>query len=132
MIRRIITYLMSSGIAVLVDFGIFTAATHLGAGIVLATALGRVISSTVNFAINKKAVFQSEGSLLPQYLKYAALVIFSGSVSAFTVSHLVKIFPVEPVLIKAPVESLLFVFNYIIQHFFIFRSKKKAAPEDGT
>lgn len=125
MIRRILTYLMSSGIAVAVDFIIFTIAEHLGAGIPLATAIGRAVSCIVNFTINRRTVFQSDGNLPVQFLKYIALVIFSGSISAFTVTKLQKLLDIEPVIVKAFVESLLFVFNYFVQHFLIFRKPKQ-------
>lgn len=121
MIRRIITYLLSSGITVLVDFAVFSGANALGAGIALSTALGRAVAAVVNFTINRNAVFQAEGNALVQFLKYILLVIISGSISAFAISQLQKVLPLNPTLIKVPVEAVLFFVNYAVQRLLIFK-----------
>ena len=132
MIRRIITYMLSSGITVLVDFGIFTAATQLfGASIGLATALGRAFAAIVNFTINRQAVFKSDGKIFVQFLKYITLVVVSGTISAFCVKYLETYFSGNLTLTKAIVETVLFVFNYLVQRLLIFRAPKKQPAESG-
>lgn len=135
MIRRIITYMLSSGITVLVDFGIFTAATQLfGASVALATALGRAFAAIVNFTINRNAVFKSDGKVYVQFLKYISLVIVSGTISAFCVDNLSDLFAGNLTVTKAVVETVLFVFNYLVQRILIFRAPKKlpAESEQGS
>ena len=132
MIRRILTYLLSSGITVLVDFSVFKIASVCGAGVWLATYIARAVAAVVNFTINKKAVFQSEGSLLPQFIKYILLVAVSGTASAFMISEAKKVFSVDTFWIKAVVEGVLFFVNYAVQRVFIFRNKSKSESEEIT
>lgn len=125
MFRRIIKYMLSSGISVVLDLGIFKAATYFGASIGLATAIARAISSAVNFLLNRNAVFKAEGSILVQYLKYITLVVVCATVSAWSVEQLHKVIHIDPTVIKACVDTVLFVINYIIQKLFIFRTAKQ-------
>ncbi len=132
MIRRIIKYIMSSGIAAAVDFVIFAAVTHFGGSVALATACGRAISSVLNFTLNRNAVFRSDGKVAVQFVKYILLVCLSGTASALLISFLKSHLPLNVVVIKACVESLLFVVNYIIQRLFIFRSSRPEREKDGA
>lgn len=135
MLRRIIKYMLSSGITVLVDFGIFTAAKFFGAGIGLATALGRAVAAIVNFTVNRNAVFKAEGNAVIQFLKYITLVAVSGTISAYSVEFLQNYIPGGAVAAKGVVETGLFVFNYVIQRVFIFRAPKNPSAdgaEGGT
>ena len=129
MIRRMLTYLLSSGITVLVDFLIFTVASYAGAGIALATALGRAVAAVVNFTVNRKAVFHSDGNVVIQFVKYIILVCISGAVSAFSISKLQEHFSTNVVVIKAFVECALFFVNYAVQHWLIFKNDHKESTE---
>ena len=130
MLRRILTYLLSSGITVIVDFSVFTVAARAGAGVGLATALGRAFAAVVNFTINRKAVFHADGNVFWQFLKYILLVAVSGTVSAFAIKKAETYFSADVVIIKAFVECVLFVFNYLVQHFLIFRVRKAKKEEE--
>ena len=143
MFRRIIKYMLSSGISVVLDLGIFKAATYLGAGIALATAIARAISSDllrqlknigtaivmITFIFYYILVLGPRKSLLMQAVKYYALVIACATVSAWSVERIHDMIDIDPTIIKACVDTVLFVTNYIIQKLFIFRSPKQKAAE---
>ena len=55
--------------------------------------------------------------------KYYTLVIIQMLVSAFGVNKLYKIININPVFIKIPVEFVIFMVNYFIQKFLIFKKQ---------
>jgi dolichol-phosphate mannosyltransferase len=68
---RIFKYLFSSLAAFLTDIILFTALTKLfSAGVIISTVIARIISSAVNFFINKKVVFASNEPYTKTILKY--------------------------------------------------------------
>ena len=58
-------------------------------------------------------------------VKYLILVVISGTISGWAVTHLAALLPmIAPVIIKVPVEIILYLFNYTVQRAFIFKSKE--------
>ena len=86
-------------------------------------ALGRLGSTTINFSINRKAVFKTEGDILMQLLRYLLLVLVSGVVSAMMISVLSRILSGRIIILKAVVEGILFFFNYYVQHNYVFGNR---------
>ncbi len=122
----IIKYSLSSLTSAVVDYIVFAIGLHFGLSIIIATYVARAISCIFNFTLNKKMVFRGEGNTAVQFLKYIALVIVSGTISGWSITGLSSLLPnVYPVIIKVPVECLLYVFNFIVQKKLIFKTKKK-------
>lgn len=120
-------YIASSVIAFAVDMLLFTllhSTFHFG--ITLSTALARVCSSVVNFTINKKVVFKSSTSLAKCAVKYALVVVVVMLLSAggtFLLSTLMRL-PDNSylvTLVKAIVDTVLFVVNFYVQKYWIFK-----------
>ena len=124
--RTILAYSFSSILATVTDFLIFSYSLWIGHNVWFSTAIARLSGALVNFLFNKKAVFKSDRNGINglfELVKYVALVIFSGTVSALSVSCLAELFPRAGrhlVLLKAIVEFCLFFFNYYVQRTFIF------------
>lgn len=123
--KILLNYLLSSGIAVLVDFTVFSILINLHISILVATYASRLVSSIFNFIINKNIVFKYKENFLKSMIQYYGLVIFMGFVSAMTVSFLKKSFGCEVIIAKMVVEGILFFVNYYIQETFIFKKKRK-------
>ena len=121
--QSIFSYTLSSFLAVLVDFTIFSLSTKSGINLWIAMALGRLGSTTINFSINRKAVFKTEGDILMQLLRYLLLVLVSGVVSAMMISVLSRILSGRIIILKAVVEGILFFFNYYVQHNYVFGNR---------
>ena len=120
----IIKYSFSSLFSALIDYIVFIIAHSCGAKILAATYIARACSCLVNFSLNKKMVFQGEGNTAVQLVKYLVLVVISGTISGMAVTALSGLLPmIAPVIIKVPVETLLYIFNYIVQRAFIFKPK---------
>lgn len=142
----LIKYVFSAGISFVIDLVLFTIFNALFKNIVptkaviAATICARIISSVINYSINRNRVFASskDGSSFDtkSFSKYVTLVIIQMFVSSFTVQGLYNITHLNETLIKIPVECILFVVNYIIQKLFIFKkddsktSKKKKSKNE--
>ena len=90
--------------------------------ILLATAVARVISATVNFIVNKNVVFHKKGHILSSAVKYFCLAVVQMLVSARSVELLVGLLGWHETIVKAIVDTILFVVNYFIQKKLIFKN----------
>lgn len=132
-----IKYVFSAGISFLLDLGLFTLFSYLlktfikDYAIIVATISARVISSFINYHINRNSVFKrkSDGSKIDSktFTKYVTLVIIQMLVSSFSVYALHGLTGIHESLIKVPVECILFVVNYFVQKLFIFNDKTEPA-----
>ncbi len=122
-------YLLSSGFCTVLDFGLFTLVSNAlkianpfsYTYILTATITARVVSSILNFLINKKLVFNAEVGFFSSAIKYFGLVVVRMLVSGALVSLIQFNLGGIEVVNKAIVESLLFIFSYYIQQRFIFK-----------
>ena len=117
----ILKYGASSGISLLVDYGLFALLHWLGLSIMISTYAARACSCVVNFALNRNGVFRSEGSVPKQFLLYILLVILSATISGLAVTYLYAHLPLPAIVLKFCVECVLFFGNYLIQKKLIFR-----------
>ena len=92
--------------------------------IILSTILARIISSFINYLLNRNKVFNSKEKVFNTIIKYYGLVVIQMLVSAFVVDNLYKLITINPVYIKVPVELFIFICNYLIQKIFIFKGSK--------
>ncbi len=122
---KYIVIAISSFIIDIVLFKVFnTIFFNLTYKIIIATILARIISSLFNYLMNKDKVFGSNKNLKDTIIKYYCLVILAMLTSAFTVNFLSNLFKnIDPVIIKIPVEFLIFIGNYLIQKNFIFKNQ---------
>lgn len=124
---QIIKYLISSLAAFLTDIVIFSLCNKAFLlGILASTAIARVISSAVNFILNKKVVFNSHSSASKALLKYYALAIPVMLISAFGVKGICHMLSVPDnsfiiTVIKVIVDLILFIINYNIQKKWVFK-----------
>ncbi len=135
----IIKYIFSSLGSTLVDISIFTLLNMLFGKLnltdelrlFLATAIARIISSFVNFSINRKVVFKSNDNFGSTMLKYyvlcaCQLLASAGLVFVFsTIVFQLKDGSPFDTLIKAVVDTILFFISFRIQQNWVFVSKKK-------
>ena len=88
-----------------------------------ATVLARVLSATYNFAINYKIVFKSSASRGKAALRYCMLAVVQMSLSALLVRYLFPLLMIPEVLVKIPVDVLLFFLSFQIQREFVYKNK---------
>ena len=88
--------------------------------VMAATVFARILSALYNYLLNLKVVFQSESpvkSTLPRYVLLAAVQM---SLSAILVGKLYPLFGGAEVLVKIPVDVLLFFLSFVIQREFVY------------
>lgn len=93
--------------------------------ITLATLFARILSAFYNYSLNLKVVFQSGesvGSTLPKYILLAAVQM---SLSAFLVGKLYPLFGGAEVVVKIPVDVLLFFLSFFIQREFVYADRRR-------
>ena len=95
--------------------------------IILSTILARIISSLINYYLNRNKVFNSQEDKKMDkvtLIKYYLLVIIQMLVSSYSVSIIYSLTKINETLIKIPVECVLFVVNFFVQKLFIFNKEK--------
>lgn len=109
-------------------FGLFsTEFRH--AGIVLwaalSTVLARVASASLNFAINRRRVFQTGGDVRSQARRFVVVAAVQMFLSALLVQGLAPLFPqAAAMLVKLAVDLVLFLANYQVQMRLVFSKPK--------
>lgn len=85
-----------------------------------------LISSNVNFFVNRTMVFYSKDRVLPAYLKYFALALPVFLIKSFGLVKLLLNYTPLPMWVAYPAaQTAMFIVTYIIQKKLIFKLKKK-------
>ncbi len=92
--------------------------------IVAATVGARVISAVYNFLINYRVVFKSKAGMAVTIGKYALLAVCQMACSAFLVNTLYGLIGGTEVMVKMPVDILLFFISFAIQREFVYRVRE--------
>lgn len=130
--KTFIKYILSAGISFTLDLTLFTIFNIIferiipAKSVIVATITARIISSIINYHINRNAVFSSDKNNKfdkSSFAKYVTLVIIQMLVSSFSVQIIHNITKINATLIKIPIECILFLCNYFIQKLFIFKEK---------
>lgn len=121
-------FLFSSLSSSVVDLLFFTLFCGLLRGrvsfdyIIGATIMARVISACYNYLLNYQVVFKSKADHRGAALRYFCLAVVQMSVSALLVSHLYHLLPGgSELLVKIPVDVLLFFISFQIQRVFVYK-----------
>ena len=103
---------------------------HMGidhTGLIWASGLlARLVSSVVNFALNRSFVFKLKGSAKSAVWKYALLCVAVICISNLCV-QLLELIGWNAGIAKAVCDTLLYFFNYHIQNRWVFREEEKKA-----
>ena len=116
----IFRYLFSSVTSFAVDYLLYwlcLGLLHLSP--LVSYALARLVSSQVNYHLNKHTVFSGRGGKHSR-VKYYALAVAQGLVGAGLVQVLPQMLPISAAIIKIPVDLALFAVSYFIQRDFVF------------
>ena len=127
--KEVIKFSASSLIGFLIDYSIYSLLTFIKVDwaywLIACNVIARVISASVNFAINYKFVFKSNTKLWKAIIKYAALAIFILGCDTLLLWLLVKYAHLNEYGAKAIVEVIMFTLSWAIQRLFVFRKRKK-------
>jgi glycosyltransferase involved in cell wall biosynthesis len=118
-------FYLSSLIAAGIDFAGFTAAYSITHHVLTGVIVGR-LSSLVNFALNKKFVFQSHGELSSALWRYYLLVFAIGGLSYGSIFALHRFLHWNVFAAKLTVDVLLSLISFSMQRTFVFRNLPEA------
>ena len=128
----IFKFMLSSGLCSLIDIGLFTLINLLTAPLfsneelrILAATVGaRVVSSLVNFLVNRNGVFRSGKNIRRAAVRYYTLAACQLAVSWLCVSGLAMLFgggaSIWQTLIKIIVDTALFFVSFGIQRDWVY------------
>lgn len=116
-IRYSVLSLISAGI----DFLLFFLFFHFSKSIPFSTATARILSGIFNFTFCKSLIFKSERKAFWEAFQYICLAVSSIILSSLLVSFFFYMVKFNIVASKILSDSMIFLFNFGIQRFFIFR-----------
>lgn len=132
-INVFIKYVGSAGLCYIIDLTLFAILSLSLQNIfptkyiLISTIFARLISSIVNFILNKSKVFNNQNiktkDTLDLTLNYSLLVLIQMFMSAVFSEITFKLIGSSLVLIKFIVDCIIFVVNYFIQKKYIFNNK---------
>ena len=117
--KHLLSYIFSSGLSCVIDVSLYWLFLALGMHRAASNVIARIISSQVNYRMNKNIVFGKAGGKYSM-VKYYALCIVQGALSTALVWWLPTVLPVSAGFVKIPVDVVLFVFSYMIQRDYVF------------
>lgn len=125
--REIVKFSLSSILSAVVDIGLFTlifnllSANAISWALFSATSMARLVSSTINFTLNKKVVFENRDSTLTQATEYYLLCVVQMLASWLILQGLVTLNDGHVVLWKIVTDGFLFIVSFFVQRTVIFR-----------
>jgi glycosyltransferase involved in cell wall biosynthesis len=118
-------FYLSSILAAGIDFAGFTLAYSITHHVLTSVIFGR-LSSLVNFALNKKFVFQSQGSVRGALWRYYLLAVGIGALSYGSIFGLHTYLHWNVFVAKLTVDVLLSLVSFSMQRTFVFRNRPEA------
>ena len=125
------TYIFTSMFASIVDLILFMifcdmlGRFHVLSGtqmyVVIATAMARCVSATVNYRLNYRIVFRTKSAQTSTFAKWVILCIVQMAMSATAVSVLHGLIGGPEILFKIPVDFCLFFFSYYFSREFVYQ-----------
>ena len=119
--KEIIKFSLSSLISFIIDYLLYTLLIILSSNLVLSNISARIISTIINYTINKNFVFQNKKHILKTSIKYFTLAIIILIINTSILNILVHKLSINAIIAKLFVEMFLFTISYIIQHKIIFK-----------
>lgn len=95
-----------------------------GGQVRLSQTVARLVSSTVNFIVNKKVVYQSKQDWLPELVKYTLLAVANLAVNLLLVKPLSDLMAGRFFLAYLIVQVIMYALNFVLQGKFVYNRKK--------
>jgi glycosyltransferase involved in cell wall biosynthesis len=127
--REIIRFTASSFSCFLLDYGLYSLLALLTAGMAasvsvpLSNITARVVSSIVNYSLNKTFVFRHKGGAVKSAAQYFTLVVVILAANTVLLSFLTDSAGINKFAAKLITELVFFTLSWIVQRFLIFRKR---------
>lgn len=125
--RVIFRYLFSALVSFGMDYLLYLAWIHwFGLNVTISYGLARILSSLLNYKLNKHTVFGGHGGKKALVRYYLLVLVQMGAGMGLT-TLLVNLNLLSMNVAKLPVDILLFCISYFIQRDFVFRAEKQVS-----
>ena len=121
--KEIFKFSFSSLISFIIDYSLYTIVIMISNNTILSNILARIISSIVNYVLNKRIVFKSKNSKVIEIIKYYSLAVVILIVNTLILKLLSNY--IYPLIAKLLTELILFIISFIIQKKYIFKGSDK-------
>jgi glycosyltransferase involved in cell wall biosynthesis len=116
-----IRYSVLSLISAILDLILFFSFFYLTQAVAFSTAGARLLSGIFNFICGKQLIFKSTGKVWPEAFQYCCLAVTSIIFSSLLVSFLFYKIKLNIYASKMLADTVIFLCNFTIQRFLIFR-----------
>lgn len=117
--KEIFKYSQGAIISFIIDYLLYTLFNTLKFKVATSNIIARIISSLINYNINKKYVFQKSNKY--SFIKYYLLVIANILINTFILTKIIGLFKTNIYLAKLIIEIIMFFINYLIQKLLIYK-----------
>lgn len=131
--KEIFKFCAASIICFLVDYAlyciglVFTVSLGKGLSTVVSNVFARIVSSVLNFTLNKKVVFKRKGNTLKLAISYFMLALCILAGNTIVLKMFVEVFNIDTKIAKLITELIFFIISWFIQKFLIFKKKEEEA-----
>lgn len=131
--KEIFKFCAASIICFLVDYAlyciglVFTVSLGKGLSTVVSNVFARIVSSVINFTLNKKVVFKRKGNTLKLAISYFMLALCILAGNTIVLKMFVEVFNIDTKIAKLITELIFFIISWFIQKFLIFKKKEEEA-----
>ncbi|MCM1542551.1 MAG: bifunctional glycosyltransferase family 2/GtrA family protein [Blautia sp.] len=131
LLEKGLKYSCASLLSMLADFSVFTLLTAIlserfpaAANLFISTCTARIISSLMNYSLNRNRVFHSSESVGRTMPRYYLLCVSQMLVSWFCVLQIHNLTGIHSSVVKALVDVTLFFGSYYIQRRWVFKQRR--------
>lgn len=123
-------YLFSSVLAFVINYGIYALLVWalkpvISVYLLISTLVAWIVSSFINFTVNRSFVFEKKDKYLASFAGYYSLAVFVYLAKLGITYLFVDVIHVSEYIAMPIAEVVLFVVTYFVQKLFIFGRKKK-------
>lgn len=119
--KEILKYSAASLLSFLLDYGLYALLFFLTDRTLLSNVIARVFSGSFNFAVNRKFVFESKGSVWRSALGYVLLAAFVLAGNSALLWLLTDVCQIHALVSKVITEVTFFALSFTVQHFLVFK-----------
>ena len=129
--KEIFKFCAASIICFLVDYAlyciglVFTVSLGKGLSTVVSNVFARIVSSVLNFTLNKKVVFKRKGNTLKLAISYFMLALCILAGNTIVLKMFVEVFNIDTKIAKLITELIFFIISWFIQKFLIFKKREE-------
>jgi len=130
--KEILKFSGASFVSFLIDYGLFcllhALTRSLAQGLIFSNIAARLISASVNYTLNRRAVFRSSAPVAASAPRYAALAAGILLANTLILKGLTALgMPAAPA--KLLTEAVLFIVSWSVQRTFVFSDRRENSPD---